>query len=148
MRIFALTVLFLLLFNLPQAVFAQGVQGPGGQQQNSFRISRLPGFGIDISGGNPTGIGNIGFILKNVITLFFTVGGLGFTIMILWGAVDWILSGGDKEKVAGARKRIITAVTGLTILSLSFIIMLIAGQILSINALQFGTLTIPGLGAP
>lgn len=88
----------------------------------------------------------VGIIFGNVITLFFAVGAIGFTIMIVWGAVDWILSGGDKEKVSGARKRITQAIVGLVILSLTFTIMLVAGQILSINALQYGDFRIPGLG--
>lgn len=87
-------------------------------------------------------------IFSNVITLFFTVGAIAFTIMIIWGGVDWILSGGDKEKVANARKRITQAIVGLVVLSLSFVIMLVAGQILSIDALQYGKFVIPGLGDP
>jgi hypothetical protein len=68
--------------------------------------------------------------------------------MILWGAVDWILSGGDKEKVSNARKRITQAIIGLVILSLVFVIMAIAGQITGINALQSGAFKIPGIADP
>lgn len=91
---------------------------------------------------------NLGTLIPNVIGLFFTVGGLGFVIMMLWGAVDWILSGGDKEKIAGARKRITTAIIGLTLLSLTFVIMLVAGQILGINALKTGIFGFKGLLSP
>lgn len=84
-------------------------------------------------------------LISNVITLFFTIGGLGFTIMILWGAVNWILSGGDKEKVASARRRITTAIIGLVLLSLTFVIMLVAGQILGINSLKTGNFGFNGL---
>lgn len=84
-------------------------------------------------------------LISNTITIFFTIGGIGFTIMIVWGSVNWILSGGDKEKIAGARKRITTAIVGLTLLSLTFLIMLVAGQILGIRSLNTGIFTVPGL---
>lgn len=91
---------------------------------------------------------NLGTLIPNLINLFFTIGGLGFVIMILWGSVDWILSGGDKEKIAGARKRITTAIIGLVLLSLTFVIMLIAGQILGINSLSSGNFGFKGLLSP
>lgn len=78
----------------------------------------------------------LGLIIKNTIVILFTVGAIGFTFMILWGAVGWILSGGDKEKIAGARKRITTALVGLVLLSLTFVIMLVVGQILGLKPLS------------
>jgi len=144
--LFFITILFLSSI-FTTDLFAQGT-GTAPATGNTFKITRpATGYGIDISNGTGDPTGNLGFILQNVIILFFTVGGLGFTIMIFWGAVDWILSGGDKEKVAGGRKRITTAITGLVVLSLSFLFMVIAGQVLSIDALQFGKFQIPGLGA-
>lgn len=141
-----LTLFTLLALILVPAILAQGTGTPTGGG-NTFQITRPgTGFGINLApGGGPL---DLGLLMRNVVILFFTVGGLGFTIMIFWGAVDWILSGGDKEKIAGARKRITTAITGLTILSLSFLIMVIAGQVLSIDALQFGDFRVPGLAAP
>lgn len=88
---------------------------------------------------------DFGAIIKNSISILFAVGAIGFTIMIVWGGVDWILSGGDKEKVANARKRILTAITGLVLLSLSFVIMVVLGQILNINFLTTGKVEIPSL---
>ena len=84
-------------------------------------------------------------LISNTITIFFTVGGIGFTIMIIWGSVNWILSEGDKEKIAGARKRITTAIVGLTLLSMTFLIMLVAGQVLGISSLNTGIFSVPGL---
>ena len=127
----------LLTLLLTVTIFSSSVSSVLAQ---SFQITQ-PASGITVS--TP-----VGDILRNITILFFTVGSIGFIIMILWGAVDWILSGGDKEKIAGARKRITTAIVGLVILSLSFVIMLVAGQILGFNALKGGVFKIPGLGAP
>lgn len=87
-------------------------------------------------------------LISSTITILFTVGGIGFTIMIIWGAVNWILSGGDKEKVAAARRRITTAIVGLVLLSLTFLVMLVAGQILGIRSLNTGQFDLPGLLQP
>jgi len=86
-----------------------------------------------------------GAVFTNIIVLLFTVGAIGFVIMFLWGAVDWILSGGDKEKIAGARKRITTAIAGLVLLSLTFVVMLVVGQILGLKPLYDFKFPIPRL---
>ncbi len=102
-----------------------------------------PNRGIFPNFGDPAQ--TLGSIIQNVITLFFTIGALGFIIMFLWGAVSWILSGGDKEAIAGARKRITTAIIGLVLLSLTFVISLVIGQILGIGSLMNRTFTVPRL---
>lgn len=99
--------------------------------------------GIKLTSENPDTL--FGVIFKNIIVLLFTIGALGFIIMFLWGAVSWILSGGDKEKIAGARKRIVTAVTGLVLLALTFVITVVIGQILGLKSLRELNFPIPQL---
>lgn len=125
--------LFFLFLFLTDTAYGQGL---------GLNARKQPG-GLKIDGNDPTDLTQR--LLRNTITLFFTVGAIGFIIMILWGAVDWILSGGEKEKIATARKRITTAIIGLTLLSLTFVIMVVVGQILGISALQTGDIKIPGL---
>lgn len=115
--------------------------------QIDVKINQPQGQGVNVL--NRSDRQNIvGDILRNVITLFFTVSAIGFIIMMLWGATDWVISGGEKEKVATARRRITTAIIGMVVLSLTFVIMVVVGQILSIDALQYGTFKIPQIGAP
>lgn len=83
-------------------------------------------------------------IIVSVINILFTIGGLGVVIYFVWGAVDWILSGGDKEKVANARKKMTHALIGLALLSLSFVLINILGEIIGFNPL--GNLQLPDLG--
>lgn len=92
--------------------------------------------------------GNLSTLISNTIGIFFAIGGIGFMIMIFWGATNWILSGGDKEKVAGARKRITTAIIGIVLLSLSYVIIYVIGYVLNIEFLQSGTIRIPRLLVP
>lgn len=83
-------------------------------------------------------------ILKNAFTLVFSVSALLVLVMLIWGAISWIMSGGDKDAVASARKRIINALIGLAILALAFFIVRFVGQIVGFDIL--GNLKIPTLG--
>lgn len=105
--------------------------------------SRRPNRGVSVNMANP--VQTFGTVIQNTILLLFTVGALGFTIMFLWGAVSWILSGGDKEKVAGARKRMTTAIVGLVLLSLTFVIMQVLGHVLGIGSLVNRNFQVPRL---
>jgi hypothetical protein len=87
----------------------------------------------------------VGSMISNVITLIFSFSGVAVVLYFLWGAFDWIMSGGDKEKVGNARKKMTTAIIGLLLLSLTFAIMGIISQLTSVNIL--GDLTLPRFGA-
>lgn len=64
----------------------------------------------------------INIILGNLVGLFFTAGALAFIVMFVWGAVQMILSGGDKEAIAKARSKITWAIVGVALLALSYLI--------------------------
>lgn len=130
MKILALILFFIMLFFTENASAQIGL--PRDQQGRGATITNDAGK-------------DLGTLVTNTITLFFAIGGIGFIIMILWGAVDWILSGGDKEKIAGARKRITTAIIGLILLSLAFTVMTVIGQIAGIESLKSGNFQIKGL---
>ncbi len=65
---------------------------------------------------------DISKLINAGIQLLFSVAAVAFVIMILWSAISWILSGGDKEAVAKARARLTWAVIGVVILSTAFAI--------------------------
>ncbi len=138
--IFLFVVAFCSLFsNLALAAGAPAAEEGGGE----IGITEQPangGIQINCKNGNQL----LGSITQNLIVLFFTVGGISFVIMFLWGAVNWIISGGDKEKVASARKRITTAIIGLVLLSLTFVIMGVLSQVLGFDL--FGQFSIPNFG--
>lgn len=105
-------------------------------------VTQKQGQGIQAQNASAEGIVQI--ILLNVITLFFTVGGIGVVIYFIWGAVDWIMAGGDKEKISSARKKMTNAIIGLILLALSFAIIRTVGSIAGFDPL--GNLQIRGLG--
>ena len=130
--------LLLAFLTIPMNVFAQGgtfdIKQPGGINVN---FSRNPS-------ANPNAEGVVQTIILNVISLFFAVGGIGVIIFFIWGSVDWIMSGGDKEKISNARKKMTNAIIGLILLSLSFAIIRTVGAIAGFDPL--GNLQIRGLG--
>jgi hypothetical protein len=77
-----------------------------------------------------TGAAGLGKFLSAAIQLIFMLAGIALVFMILWGAWDWIVSGGEKDKVAAARNKITNAIIGMIILAVSFAIIGVLGQFL------------------
>ena len=55
-------------------------------------------------------------LVSTAINLILVIGTIASFLFLLWGAVQWIFSGGDKEGLEKARKKITTALIGLAIL--------------------------------
>jgi fumarate reductase subunit C len=68
-----------------------------------------------------------------LINLVLIVSAIIFLFMIIWGGVQWITSGGNKDKIAAARGRITHAVIGLAIVALAAVIAQTVGSILGFN---------------
>lgn len=71
---------------------------------------------------NVRGAAGINLILNNVVIIFFSAAAVSFVIMFLWGAVQIILSQGDKEAIAKARGKITWAIIGVFLIALSYFI--------------------------
>lgn len=87
------------------------------------------------TGGNQVGYTDFGTFLNASLRLAFIIALIAVLVMLVWGAIQWIFSGGEKEAVAGARNRIIHALIGLAILAVAFAIVQVAGQFLGFNLL-------------
>ena len=63
--------------------------------------------------------GNLGYtqLVNQVINLVFIVAAALTFFYLIFGAISWITSGGDKGKVEAARNKITAAVIGLLILA-------------------------------
>lgn len=85
------------------------------------------------------GSGGSGALTEYIVLLWRTlilVGGLATLLYLLWGAVDWIISGGDQGKVESARKKMTHAVIGLMILAASVAIVGFVGSIVKLDLLR------------
>ncbi len=68
-----------------------------------------------------------------IIRLVITVAALLTLVYMLWGGLDWVTSGGEKEKITKAQQKITYALIGIVFIVLSFSIFgVIAGNVLGI----------------
>jgi hypothetical protein len=58
-----------------------------------------------------------------------------FAVSIIYGAVQWIISEGDKQKVQTARQAIIYSIVGLVIIFMSFFIISLISHFFGVNLL-------------
>lgn len=86
--------------------------------------SGIPTGGLSGSGGKIIGFG-LALILFAAVIL-----SLGF---IVWGALTWIWSEGDKQKIESSRRTIIYALFGLLICFLAFFVINFLGQVLKVD---------------
>jgi hypothetical protein len=74
--------------------------------------------------------------LPNIIGLLLVVGVVVFFFMLLWGAVSWIISGGDKAHIENARARITSALVGLVLMLSTFAIIKLIEAFFGIDILS------------
>jgi hypothetical protein len=84
------------------------------------------------------GISYLQILLSNFLTLFIIIGAFLLVIYIIWGGMQWITSGGDKQKLASARGRIVWASVGFIILMVAVFIINAVGYFFRVNLLKLG----------
>jgi hypothetical protein len=102
---------------------------------------------LTIPGGYPvypkiTGVPTQGMpVVRDIIAWGTTTLMIGASllclILIIWGGISWITSGGDKAGVESARKKIIYALIGLVIIFLSFTIIKVLGNFFDVKLIRF-----------
>jgi len=84
----------------------------------------------------------IGSIVSGAITLVLIGAALVFFFMLVIGGIQWMTAGGDKEKAAGARGQLTSALIGLTIVFVAWAIIQLINTLFGIDIFN---LTIPSL---
>lgn len=74
-----------------------------------------------------TGAGAISLFLSNGVVLIYSIATIVLLFMLLWAAFDWMTSGGDKEKLAGAQRKIINAIIGILLFAVAFAVIEVLG---------------------
>lgn len=85
---------------------------------------------------------NIGVLIGKLITIILIVAIIVSLFFLIYGGIKWVLSGGDKTAVEGARNHIVAAIVGLVIALLAFFIVNFVGGLFGISLTN---LTIPKL---
>lgn len=81
-------------------------------------------------------------LLPNLISLGFVVGVVVFLGMLIFGAIKWIASGGDKASVEGARGTVTNAIIGIIVLFSVFAIVALIEFFFGIEILTIDTGTL------
>lgn len=83
---------------------------------------------ITVPSGMPVGEGLLwSSIIPGVIKILLLVAFVLSFIYLLLGGISWITSGGDREALASAKKKVTYAVLGLVLVLLSFALLGIIG---------------------
>ncbi|MEK7584021.1 MAG: hypothetical protein AAB490_02150 [Patescibacteria group bacterium] len=59
-------------------------------------------------------------IIENIVRVLLGFLGFIFIILIIWGGIQWMTSGGNEKKIAEAKQRILNATIGLTIVFVAY----------------------------
>lgn len=90
--------------------------------------------------GTGSGIDILQLFLTNFINVAFGAAGIIAFFMLLWGGIEYITAGGDKERTQAATKRLTAALIGLAIVFSVFAIIYIVETLFGVSIRTF---TIP-----
>jgi len=74
--------------------------------------------------------------LRTLLNVMLGVAGVVSFIFLLWGGLQWILAGGDKEGTEKARKKITAALIGLAIVFSAYALLYILRALFNIDLIQ------------
>jgi len=75
----------------------------------------------------------IGEFISKLVSLGIIIASLAVFLFLVWGGIEWITAGGDKQKIEEARKRLSNAIIGLTIVALAWAIWGIINYFFGVN---------------
>ena len=81
--------------------------------------------------GNP-----LGRYIARLWQTTVVVGGIALLLFLIWGAIDWLMSEGNQEKLTAAKRKIQHALLGLGILAASFAIVKVIELIFGFDILR------------
>jgi hypothetical protein len=82
-------------------------------------------------------IANLGCVFQNVVRAFLGFAGIVLFILLIMGGFRFITSGGDPKAVEGARKTITSAIIGLIVILLSYLILVLIKAITGVDVTIF-----------
>lgn len=91
-------------------------------------------------GGNLVGPSTLTGFIGPLVTVFLILAVILAFFFLLYGGVQWITSGGDKQATQSARDRITAALVGLVVVFAAYLILTVAGGFLKI---PLTNLTVP-----
>lgn len=90
-----------------------------------------PPAAMNIGGDKP--VDGLGKLIGFGIQMFLLVAGMFLLLYLLWGAFDWIVSNGEKERITKAQSKITNALIGMVLIFVVLTVFnLLAGNMLGI----------------
>lgn len=89
-------------------------------------------------GGGTNPSQDLSALLGSLINIMIIITGVTALIYMLWGALSWVTSGGDKEKLQKAQSRIRNAVIGII---MAIVVLVIFNAIFSLVFPNSGVIT-------
>lgn len=80
---------------------------------------------------------NFADLVGSLLSIVIPVSALILLLYLIWGAIEWLASGGDKGKLEKARGRITTGVIGIIVVSATISLFMLMQQILNVCVLDF-----------
>ncbi len=107
-------------------------------------FAQSPTIAIKPSGAAWGNLGNltVGSIISGTVILVLVAAALIFFFMLVYGGIRWMTAGGDKEKAAGARGQLTSALIGLAIVFVAWAVIQLINTLFGINIFN---LTVPTL---
>ena len=87
--------------------------------------------------------GDLAGIIGAAVTFIFFVAVIVALFYLLFGAVRWVFSGGDKAAIESARGTIVAAIVGLIILFLTFLLINVLLGFFNVNVGDFNITPLP-----
>jgi Type IV secretion system pilin len=126
-----LSALLILSFSAVNAAFDPLNEACTNPNGNSQRVNDSPTCNQASTQGNTDPIAGQGGVINKAANLVALVAGIGAVVMIVLGGIFYITSGGDSQKAAAARSRIISGLIGLVVIALAWaIIGIVTGKII------------------
>ena len=85
----------------------------------------------------PAKISDLGTLFERIVSLALGFAGIVLFILLLVGGFKFITSGGDPKAVESARKTLTSAIAGLIIILISYLIMILISNITGVDVTEF-----------
>ena len=82
-------------------------------------------------------ISDLGSVFKNVVGYALGFAGIVFFILLLVGGFKFITSGGDPKALEGAKKTLTSAIVGLVVILVSYLILVLIKNITGVDVTNF-----------
>lgn len=91
----------------------------------------------DVDPSGAATIGNLGCLFGRIVSYALGFAGIVLFVLLLIGGFRFITSGGDPKAIEGARKTLTSAIIGLVIILVSYLILILITNITGVDVTKF-----------